>query len=116
MRNDYGNDHDRKVPNEAKNWNWGAFFLTFVWGLYHRVYLSLLVFVPIVGIVIPFILGAKGSEWAWKRKEWESVEEFTTSQRWWRNLGLAVTLGVVIAFPIIIGLLNILYVMGDQGR
>ena len=51
------------VPEEIKGWNWGAFWLTWIWGIAHNVWISLLVFClwPIWMIV----LGIKGNEWAW---------------------------------------------------
>jgi hypothetical protein len=35
-----------------------------------------------------FILGAKGREWAWKNKKWESLEHFNRVQRAWSRIWL----------------------------
>ncbi|MEZ4270135.1 MAG: hypothetical protein R3C68_01460 [Myxococcota bacterium] len=83
------------VPKQIQRWNWGAFFLSWIWGLGHEVYIALIVFVPIIGIVWPFVCGAKGSEWAWRKKQYHSVEEFLRIQRKWAWWGLA----VAIAWP-----------------
>jgi len=77
------------VPEEVKGWNWGAFGLTWIWGIYHGVWISLLSFVPIANIVIWIMLGLKGSEWAWKARKWESVEAFVAAQNKWKPWGIA---------------------------
>jgi hypothetical protein len=76
------------VPAEIKGWNWGAAGLTWIWGVYHGVWISLLVLIPLVNIIMLVILGLKGSEWAWKKQPWESVEKFTSSQRKWKPWGI----------------------------
>ena len=78
-----------EIPNEIKGWNWGAAGLTWIWGLYHRVWISVLVFIPFVNIVMWIILGIKGSEWAWRKEKWLSVEEFKYAQRKWKPWGIA---------------------------
>jgi hypothetical protein len=91
------------VPPELKQWNWGAFFLTWIWGLSNRVYLSLLWFVPIAGwFFIPFLLGAKGSTWAWEHKRWENVQHFQRVQRYWAIAGLVFFLLMLICIALLI--------------
>jgi hypothetical protein len=80
------------VPREIEGWNWGAFLLTWIWGLGNNVLIALLMFVPMVNIVMWFVLGAKGSEWAWRNKRWDSVEEFRRVQRTWTKWGVIVAL------------------------
>lgn len=77
------------VPEEIKGWNWGAAGLTWIWGVYHGVWISLLMFIPFVNLVMWIILGIKGSEWAWKARPWESVERFVASQKKWKPWGIA---------------------------
>ena len=77
----------KTIPGEARGWNWGAFLLSWIWGLGNGVYVALLALIPIVGLVMIFILGAKGNAWAWKKKDWKSVEDFKNAQRKWRNAG-----------------------------
>jgi hypothetical protein len=76
------------VPDEIKGWNWGAAGLTWVWGVYHGVFISLLAFIPLVNIIMFIVLGMKGSEWAWKARKWESVEIFVSSQKKWKPFGI----------------------------
>lgn len=80
------------VPREIQGWNWGAFLLTWIWGLGNNVLIALLMFVPLVNVVMWFVLGAKGTEWAWRNKRWDSVEEFRRVQRTWTKWGVIVTL------------------------
>jgi len=75
------------VPEEIKHWNWGAFFLNFIWGLFHHVWLSLLVFIPYAGFIMIIILGIKGSEWAWQAQHYDSIEEFKKRERKWAIAG-----------------------------
>lgn len=84
------------VPPEIDRWNWGAFFLSWIWGLGNRVYISLLSLIPIVGVVMAFVLGAKGSEWAWRNKTWPSIDRFKTVQRQWTVAGLIVWGGLIL--------------------
>jgi hypothetical protein len=79
------------VPPEIKEWNWGAFFLTWIWGIGNRVWLALiaLVPVPLVGLAMMVLLGIKGNEWAWQSKKWESLEQFRHRQRIWMYWGIA---------------------------
>lgn len=86
--NTSGQGEHAVVPEEIQKWNWGAFFLHWIWGIGNKVWIALLTFVPFVGIVMPFVLGAKGSEWAWRNKEWESVEHFQEVQRKWAKWGI----------------------------
>jgi hypothetical protein len=86
------------VPAEVKKWNWGAFLLSWIWGIGNRTYIAFLMFVPFVNFVMIFVLGAKGSEWAWKNKHWDSVDDFKRVQKKWAYAGLAVlAAGIAIA-------------------
>lgn len=76
------------LPPELRGFNWGAFFLNWVWGLFNRTPIALLTFVPFIGWFMPFVLGFKGNAWAWRNKRWESVEQFKTVQRRWAIAGL----------------------------
>jgi TPR repeat protein len=90
MENSSGQGKSAIVPPEIDRWNWGAFLLNWIWGLGNRVYIALLMFVPFVNIVMAFVLGAKGSAWAWKNRRWESVERFKRVQRLWAIAGVIV--------------------------
>jgi len=99
--NTSGQGKSSAVPAEIKKWNWGAFFLTWVWGICHNVYISFLAFVPVVNIIVMFILGKNGNEWAWQNKRWDSVDHFLETQRKWAKWGKIIFIGF---FVIVIGL------------
>jgi hypothetical protein len=88
LRMTSGRGADAVVPHQIQRWNWGAFFLTFIWGLRHRVYSSLFVFVPFVGLFVPILLGLNGNELAWRAVRWNSIEEFLRVQRSWSKWGI----------------------------
>jgi len=90
MENTSGTGRDAAVPAEIDRWNWGAFLLTWIWGIGNNTYIALLSFIPFVNLVMLFVLGIKGSAWAWKNKRWESVEHFKSTQRKWAIAGLVV--------------------------
>ena len=94
MQNTSGQGKTAILPFEIKGWNWGAFLLNWIWGIGNSVWIALIVFIPIpfVGLIMAFVLGAKGSEWAWQSKRWDSVEHFRRTQRTWRNWGIGVTI------------------------
>lgn len=101
MQNTSGQGEHSIVPEEIKRWNWGAFFLGWIWGIGNSVWISFLGFIPIVNFVIPFVLGAKGSEWAWKNKQWESVDHFLNVQKKWAKWGF-----IIFIIMVVIGLLS----------
>lgn len=84
-----------EIPRELDRWNWGAFFLNWIWGIGNSTWIALLMFVPIVGFVMPFVLGARGSRWAWRNRAWRDAEHFRKTQRAWAIAGLAVWLAVI---------------------
>lgn len=79
-------DHD--LPPGIKGWSWGAFFLNFFWAIPNRTWIGLLTAIPIIGFPMPFILGFKGREWAWRNRHWDSVEHFNRVQRQWTVAGV----------------------------
>jgi len=107
----------KPFPPELQKFNWGAFLLSWIWGLGNNTYITLVVFVnliicwiPVINFVVPiglFIwLGIKGNQWAWQNKEWNSVEHFNTVQKKWVFWGLMIQLILFVA----IILLAFLYV------
>jgi hypothetical protein len=80
------------TPTEAelKSWSWGAFGLSWIWGIAHRSPIALLVFVPVVGwFGMPFVLGRMGNRWAWRNRRWSDPEAFRRSQRAWAQAALS---------------------------
>jgi hypothetical protein len=49
-----------------------------------------------------FVLGAKGNEWAWQSKRWDSVEHFKRTQRTWAWWGLGVQGFAVVVYVVIL--------------
>jgi cytoskeletal protein RodZ len=95
--NTSGQGHATIVPPEVRGWSWGAFLLSWIWGLGNETYLALLCFVPFVNFVMIFVLGAKGNEWAWRNKQWTNIEDFKRVQRKWAIAGVIVLGATVLA-------------------
>jgi len=89
------------VPPEIRGWNWGAFGLSWIWGIGNSTWIALLAIVPIVQIVMIFVLGAKGNEWAWQNRYWKSVDDFKKAQRVWTIAWLIVLVIIVIFFGLL---------------
>lgn len=90
--NDSGTGSTAKLPYELEGFNWGAFLLPLWWSLSMSSYLGLLCMVPCAGIIMMFILGFKGNEWAWQNREWDSVEHFVKVQRIWIIWGIVINI------------------------
>ena len=95
MDNSSGQGAAAIVPAEIDRWNWGAFLLNWIWGIGNSTFIALLMFVPLVNLVMPFVLGVKGSTWAWRNKRWDSVEHFQRVQRVWAIVGVIVLIGLI---------------------
>lgn len=91
-----GEPKDTPIPPHLRRWNWGAFFLNWIWGVGNSTYIALLMFVPFVNIVMIFVLGARGSEWAWKNRIWDDEAHFKRVQRNWARAGLIVLTAFVL--------------------
>lgn len=79
-----------EIPAELNRWNWGAFFLNWIWGIGNSVFIALLCLIPLVNLVMMIVLGLKGSEWAWRNRAWRDAEHFRSVQRKWAIAGLAI--------------------------
>ncbi len=93
----------RTVPGEIDRWNWGAFFLNWIWGIGNGTPIALLALVPGLGLIMLFVLGVKGSSWAWRNKRWDSVAHFKRVQRNWAIAGLIVWVAVGLFFASVFG-------------
>jgi len=101
------------LPPELRGWNWGAFLLTWIWGIGHNVWIALIALgglIPYVGwiisIVMAIVLGARGNEWAWQKKKWDSIESFRKTQRTWMWYGV----GMIIVQTLLIISITILII------
>jgi Cytochrome oxidase complex assembly protein 1 len=89
----------KAIPPEIDRWNWGAFLLNWIWGVGNNTFIALLTLIPFFGLIImPFVLGAKGSRWAWRNGRWDSVEHFKRVQRLWAIWGVIIWLGGIAIF------------------
>ena len=97
--------NDPALLEQVTGWNWGAFFLNWIWAFAHRlpgwaIVILVVGFIPYVGIVnlgLAIYLGVKGSELAWERRPFRDLEDFQACQRVWRNWGIGVFVaGIVI--------------------
>ena len=93
----------KTIPPDIDRWNWGAFLLNWIWGVGNNTFIALLMFVPLVNIVMPFVLGAKGSRWAWRNGRWDGVAHFKRVQRLWAIWGAIIWLGAIALFGGIFG-------------
>lgn len=91
------------LPPELRGWNWGAFWLTFIWGIAHKTNIALLSLIPGINIIMMFVLGAKGNHWAWKNRDWQSKEQFKDTQKIWLIWGWGLFIIVIL-----LGILNFL--------
>lgn len=95
---------DGEIPREIKNWNWAAFLMPAVWGLFSGVPYTVLLFgaaflPPMVQLVVMVLasiyLGAKGNEHAWRGKKWRSTEHFIAFQKQWTSWAVKLTVAVI---------------------
>ncbi len=99
----------RTVPGEIDRWNWGAFFLNWIWGIGNGTPIALLTLIPGFGLIMLFVLGVKGSSWAWRNKRWDSVAHFKRVQRRWAIAGLIVWVaGIALLVAMFAGTFSIL--------
>jgi hypothetical protein len=98
MENTSGGGPKAVVPREIDRWNWGAFLLTWIWGIGNNTFIALLMFVPFVNVVMWIVLGVKGSAWAWQNKRWDSIDDFKQTQRKWALWGAIVPVLAVFLF------------------
>lgn len=67
----------------TKEFNWGAYLGTWIWGLFNKSYKTLWMllvgFTP-WGAYYQLYCGLKGNEWAYKNKKWNDVNLFNKSQ------------------------------------
>ncbi|QLE57441.1 serine/threonine-protein kinase [Nostoc sp. TCL26-01] len=84
------NHPTEQAPEEILGWNWGAFLLPWVWLWTNQVWVGLFCFIPQIGWIATIALGAKGNEWAWKSRQWRSIEQFRAHQRGWAIAGVLI--------------------------
>lgn len=93
-----GQPFDTPIPARLNRWNWGAFFLNWIWGIGNNTWIALLMFVPFINVVMLIALGVKGSDWAWRNNLWRDEEHFRRNQRRWAIAGV---LSWVVVFALV---------------
>jgi hypothetical protein len=96
------------APFIIKKWNWGAFSLSWVWGICNGIYWPIIIiafnFVPYIGpfvwLVISIYLGIYGNKLAWsiEKKLDSDYLKFTSIQAKWNLAGIIVFIVVLIFF------------------
>lgn len=106
--NNSGQGKEITVPDIVKNrFNWGAFFLGWIWGIGNKSYLTFISFatvlvcwIPVIGSLIPIGLsiwfGVKGNEWAWQNKKFESVDAFHNYQKKWAIASIVIAVLLIV--------------------
>lgn len=94
------------VPADAKKWNWGAFWTTWIWGLANNSYYTFLAFIPYLGILWMVACGLKGNEWAWKNRRWASIEGFHAYQHKWAKIS-NITMGIILLLVLLIFIISL---------
>ena len=96
-----------KIPPDIKRWNWAAFLMPAVWGLFSGVPFTALLFAAaflpstaqlLIMIGASLFLGFKGNELAWRGKKWRSVEHFNSFQQQWTSwsIRLSAAIGAIL--------------------
>jgi len=98
--NTSGQGKNSEVPIELQGWNWGAFLLTWIWGIGNNTYRAFWVFFPLVNFFMIIFLGLKGNEWAWRHRKWESVTHFKEVQKKWVKAGV-IFVAVMLVFSVV---------------
>ena len=110
-----------ELYSTLNKFNWGAFFLTWIWGVGNRTYITFLalpafvfsLFVPIAHLAFAIWFGVKGNEWAWKNNKWVDAEGFNKSQKIWAILGTVIGLFLTcLKIGIIVFMIVLLFTSG----
>lgn len=113
-----------EMPDEFRRWHWGAFILSWIWGLANGTYLALLALAPWLlfstlwerldfpfdwivcfglVLIVPLVLGRYGHALAWRNRRWSSVEEFRRVQDGWSRWGKILVVGWIVLSAVIGG-------------
>lgn len=108
--NTSGKGEHSQVPLEVKEkFNWGAFLLSWIWGLGNKTYITLIYlilgFIPLVNLGVSIWFGIKGNEWAWQNKRFKSIPDFHSYQKKW-------VVGAIIFWIIFVIAVNVILFLG----
>ena len=101
-----GQEMKRETPQCLNQWNWGAFYWGWIWGIGNGVYWPLITLIPYVGqvaaLIIMFILGANGSRYAWEKFNGTAAEFDEKQHSWAVAAGIAFLICIVIVIIAVI--------------
>lgn len=98
-----------EMPVRLKGFNWGAFLLTFIWGIWYKAWITLLA-IPLMWFQLPlglnwFLLlglqiycGIMGNEWAYRVDYKKSDYDFKMAQIKWAIFGFSLQLVIPMIF------------------
>jgi hypothetical protein len=98
------------VPLGVKGWNWAAFLVSPIWGIFSGVPIAALMltaYLPVFPAALKLatlmagslFLGFRGNELAWRGKKWRSVKHFKAVQHRWLVWSIGLNLvGLVLLF------------------
>ena len=102
-----------RTNKALKHFNWGAFGFTWLWGLgngsfgktWHILILDIMsglaskyaLIVVAFAFIIRVFYGVNGNKWAFERRAWYSVEDYTETQRRWAKI-FALLFGLFMIF------------------
>lgn len=69
VENTSGQGSHAVVPKEVKGWNWGAFLLTWIWGIGNNVRQALIVLIPLAGFIMAIVLESEPA-WLGRQRTW----------------------------------------------
>ncbi|MBR1424979.1 hypothetical protein IJ579_05400 [bacterium] len=77
-------ESSKQPKNEVVKFNWGAFLGTWLWGLFNKTPITLLMiplFFTTAALPFSIICGLKGNEWAYKNAQADDLEKFHANQK-----------------------------------
>ena len=105
-----------EIPPGINRWNWAAFLMPAVWGLFSGVPFTGLLFAAaflpssaqlLIMIIASLFLGFKGNQLAWRGKKWQSVEHFNSFQQKWTSWSIKLSAAI--------GAILIIFILSQSG-
>lgn len=105
----------KNIPKELNEFNWGAFLLTFIWGIKHKAWITLLA-IPLIYFQLPLGLnwlllsglqlycGFKGNMWAYQVDWWMTPKDFRQNQMRWGAAAIILNISIPLILLVIAGL------------
>lgn len=94
----------KDTPECLNKWNWGAFWLNWIWAAGNGVWWGLLALIPYVGFIVAIILGVNGNRSAWEKFS-GTAAEFDEKQHSWSKAAWIILI-VIIVLSFLFGVLS----------